>query len=88
LIDTSEFVYLPHDFDMQENNVDDLDSIRVLTRPETIKVLGLSDRTFDRLEAEGDVPTKTRLSTGRIGYRVADIKEWLDRRREGSGEAA
>jgi hypothetical protein len=30
----------------------------------------------------GDVPVKTRLSEHRIGYRVTDIKEWLDKRRE------
>jgi predicted DNA-binding transcriptional regulator AlpA len=61
----------------------DLDSIRVLSEPETIRALGVSDRTFDRLKAIGDVPQKTRLSQGRVGYRVCDIKEWLDGRREG-----
>jgi predicted DNA-binding transcriptional regulator AlpA len=67
---------------------DDLDSIRVLSEPETYRTLSLSDRTWERLKAAGDVPPKTRLSEGRIGYRVSDIKAWLDRRREGSGEAA
>jgi predicted DNA-binding transcriptional regulator AlpA len=62
--------------------MDHLDSIRVLTRAETVTALGLSDRTFERLSAIGDLPPKTRLSDGRIGYRVCDIKEWLDRRRE------
>ena len=61
----------------------DLDSIRVLSEPETFRALGVSDRTFDRLKAIGDVPQKTRLSQGRVGYRVADIKQWLDGRREG-----
>jgi predicted DNA-binding transcriptional regulator AlpA len=49
---------------------DDLDAIRVLTRPETLKAVGLSDATFTRLEAIGDVPPKTRLSQYRVGYRV------------------
>jgi predicted DNA-binding transcriptional regulator AlpA len=61
---------------------DDLDEIRVLTRSDTIRMVGLSDRTWDRLEAAGDTPPKTRISQGRIGYRVSDLKEWLDRRRE------
>jgi predicted DNA-binding transcriptional regulator AlpA len=61
---------------------DDLDAIRVLTRPETIKAVGVSDMTWSRLEAAGDVPPKTRLSQNRVGYRVADIKTWLDARRE------
>ena len=66
--------------------MDDLDTIRVLTRLETIK----DARSIrpDRLEALGDVPLKTRLSQGRVGYRVADIKVWLDGRRERGGEAA
>jgi predicted DNA-binding transcriptional regulator AlpA len=61
---------------------DDLDAIRVLNRSDTIRMVGLSDRTWDRLEAAGDTPPKTRISQGRIGYRVSDLKEWLDRRRE------
>jgi predicted DNA-binding transcriptional regulator AlpA len=79
---------------MQEVTVDnDLDSVRVLTEPQTYRVLGISDRTWDRLKAAGDVPPKTRLSEGRIGYRVCDIRAWLDRRRQtsetqGAGEAA
>jgi predicted DNA-binding transcriptional regulator AlpA len=66
----------------------DLDSIRVLSEPETIRALGVSDRTWDRLKAIGDVPLKTRLSQDRVGYRVADIKVWLDGRRERNGSAA
>jgi predicted DNA-binding transcriptional regulator AlpA len=67
---------------------DDLNSIRVLSEPQTYRAIGVSDRTWERLKAIGDVPLKTRLSEGRVGYRVSDIKAWLDRRREGSGEAA
>jgi predicted DNA-binding transcriptional regulator AlpA len=61
---------------------EELDAIRVLNRSETIRMVGVSDRTWDRLEAAGDTPPKTRISQGRIGYRVADICAWLDRRRE------
>jgi predicted DNA-binding transcriptional regulator AlpA len=60
------------------------DLIRVLTEPETVEALGLSRRTWDRLKQLGDVPTKTRLSEGRIGYRVRDLAAWLDARREGA----
>jgi predicted DNA-binding transcriptional regulator AlpA len=62
---------------------DDFRTIRVLSRPQTIKTVGVSERTWERLEADGDVPPKTRLSEGRIGYRVSDIEAWLDARREG-----
>jgi predicted DNA-binding transcriptional regulator AlpA len=59
-----------------------LDELKVYTKRETQKLLGLSGRTWDRLEAAGETPPKTRLSPNRIGYRVSDLKEWLDRRRE------
>ena len=61
---------------------DNLDAVRVLSERETIRVANLSERTWDRLKAIGDVPPKTRLSPGRVGYRVSDIKMWLDARRE------
>jgi predicted DNA-binding transcriptional regulator AlpA len=71
---------------MQRDDLDDpsgvdLSAIRVLTRRETIKILGLSDRTWDRLEHNGQTPPKTQLSDNRIGYRLADIAKWLDGRR-------
>ena len=44
--------------------------LKVYTKKETQKLLGLSGRTWDRLEALGRTPPKTRLSPNRIGYRV------------------
>jgi predicted DNA-binding transcriptional regulator AlpA len=78
---------LSHDARMQRQRrevqmSEELESIRVLTRSQTLKVVGLSDRTWDRLEARGETPPKTRISECRIGYRLIDIKSWLDRRRE------
>jgi predicted DNA-binding transcriptional regulator AlpA len=55
--------------------------VRVLDTSETVEVLGLSRRTWERLVSEGDVPPKTQLSEGRIGYRICDIAKWLDIRR-------
>jgi predicted DNA-binding transcriptional regulator AlpA len=55
--------------------------VRVLTRRETIKCIGVDERTFDRLEAAGDAPPKTQLSKRRIGYRLTDIDTWLNARR-------
>jgi predicted DNA-binding transcriptional regulator AlpA len=54
--------------------------VRVLSRRETIKVIGVDERTFDRLEAAGDAPPKTQLSKRRIGYRLTDIDAWLNGR--------
>jgi predicted DNA-binding transcriptional regulator AlpA len=58
------------------------DELKVYTKKETQKLLGLSGRTWDRLEALGETPPKTRLSPNRIGYRAPDIAAWLDARRE------
>jgi predicted DNA-binding transcriptional regulator AlpA len=58
------------------------DSVRVVSKREAAKLANVSERTWDRLEAKGDVPTKTRISRNRIGYRVSDLKIWLDARRE------
>jgi predicted DNA-binding transcriptional regulator AlpA len=66
----------------------DADSIRVLSEPELLQVLGLSERTFERMKQRGDAPPKTQLSERRVGYRVCDVKEWLDRRRQPNAEAA
>jgi predicted DNA-binding transcriptional regulator AlpA len=59
-----------------------LDELKVYTKRETQKLVGLSGRTWDRLEARGETPAKTRLSLNRIGYRASDIRQWLDARRE------
>ena len=61
---------------------DSFESIRVIDEPTAIEIVGVSPRTWDRMRARGELPPKTRLSTNRIGYRLIDIKEWLDRRRE------
>jgi predicted DNA-binding transcriptional regulator AlpA len=56
--------------------------LRVLNRRQTIGLVGVSERTWERLESLGDVPIKTRLSEGRVGFRLDHIKEWLDARCE------
>ena len=54
------------------------DELKVYTKKETQKLLGLSGRTWDRLEALDETPPKTRLSPNKIGYRASDIAAWLD----------
>jgi predicted DNA-binding transcriptional regulator AlpA len=61
----------------------DFDLIRVVDEPTAIMLTGVSPRTWDRLRARGETPPITKLSERRIGYRVVDIKNWLDARRVG-----
>ncbi len=61
---------------------DGLESVRVLDKRTVLQIVGLSEDTFDRLEQRGEAPPITRLSERRKGYRLVDVKEWLDARRQ------
>jgi predicted DNA-binding transcriptional regulator AlpA len=59
-----------------------LTPFHVLTEPQTRTLCGsLSKDTWNKLRARGDIPPKTQLSPGRIGYMVKDIQAWLEKRR-------
>ena len=45
------------------------------------------NKPFDRLEARGEGAPKTELSRNWIGYRVREVRTWLDRRRMGEHAA-
>src|SRR5580658_1792645 len=64
-----------------------LDSVRVLTKKETLHATGLSEDTWDRLKERGETPPETQLSERRFGYRLVDVKKWLDCRRIGQATA-
>jgi predicted DNA-binding transcriptional regulator AlpA len=60
---------------------DDFHSVMVLSKRQAFKAAGLSEKTWERLEARGETPPKTQLSDNRIGYRLIDVEKWLDARR-------
>ena len=59
------------------------DSVRVIDRAQAIEAVGLSWNTWERMEERGETPPVTKLSKRRIGYRVVDLQNWLDGRRQG-----
>jgi predicted DNA-binding transcriptional regulator AlpA len=63
---------------------DAFDSIRVVNELTAAKLAGVSPRTWDRMRARGETPPHTKLSERRIGYRLVDLKAWLDARRVGA----
>src|SRR2546423_1000250 len=67
--------------------IDDLDSVRVLSKKETLHATGLSEDTWDRMKERGETPPETQLSERRFGYRLVDVKKWLDCRRIGQATA-
>jgi len=67
---------------------DGLDLVRVIDEQTAIMLTGVSPRTWDRMRARGETPPITKISERRIGYRVIDLKAWLDARRVGPASAA
>jgi predicted DNA-binding transcriptional regulator AlpA len=65
----------------EANKSEVFDSVRVVDEPTAIMIAGLSARTWDRLRSKGEAPPITRISQRRIGYRLSDLRDWLDGRR-------
>jgi predicted DNA-binding transcriptional regulator AlpA len=66
---------------MSNKNYDPLAEVRVVGEPEAIKLVDLSPDTWGRMKKLGETPPAVQLSERRIGYRVCDIIEWLEKRR-------
>lgn len=60
----------------------EFDLVRVVDEPTAIMLIGVSPRTWDGMRARGDIPPITKLSYRRIGFRIVDLKTWLDARRQ------
>ena len=52
----------------------------IRTRRETAEIMRVSLRTLSRLEAQGEVPARTRISERIFGYRDSTIRAHLDAR--------
>lgn len=73
---------------IQTLSITPLDDIRVLTSAETAKLLTVSAPVMERWRAAGTGPRFVRLSTRRIGYRVADLRAWMADRAAGGEQTA
>ena len=51
---------------------------RVITQREAAEVIGISLPTLRRRVRAGDGPPIVRLSERRIGYRLRDLRSWID----------
>ena len=54
----------------------------ILLMPAVIQLTGLSRSTIYTLRAAGEFPRPVRLSTRAVGWREADIRNWLASRLE------
>jgi predicted DNA-binding transcriptional regulator AlpA len=60
---------------------------RIITQEQAAEVCDLHQATLKRLRAAGKGPPVIRLSEKRIGYRVRDLRAWLDARTEQTSAA-
>jgi predicted DNA-binding transcriptional regulator AlpA len=58
-----------------EINDQKIDFVR--SRKDTAKILGISVRTLQRMEARGEMPPRIRVSDRIFGYRDSAINEFL-----------
>ena len=65
-----------------------LDDLRILLAAEAAQLLNTTVGALDHQRATGKGPPFIRLSVRRIGYRVSDLRRWLDARTERPANAA
>jgi prophage regulatory protein len=64
--------------DVQDRMDRDVSQYDRIVRPHEIQALtGLSTRTIDRLEADGQFPKRLQLSTKAVGWKLSSINIWL-----------
>lgn len=66
----------------------DVSDLRVLTAAEASALLTVSLPVMERMRARGTGPRFIRLSARRVGYRVADLRTWIEAQAEGGKQAA
>jgi predicted DNA-binding transcriptional regulator AlpA len=60
---------------------------RIITQEQAAEICDLHQATLKRLRAAGIGPPVIKLSQKRIGYRVRDLRAWLDARTEQTSAA-
>ena len=61
---------------------------RVVPRLEAIRLAGVSEATWDRMERRNEGPRRCLISERRVGYRVRDLLAWLEARATATRRAA
>ena len=60
----------------------DLDGAVVVDLQGFMRRVGLSKQTCNRLIALGDAPPRIQLSARRFGFRLRDIDQWVEARKQ------
>ena len=62
--------------------------MKILSRPEIMKLLGVSDVTLWRMTREGRFPKPIRIGTRRIGWPEEIVQAWIEERVEEANSPA
>jgi prophage regulatory protein len=55
---------------------------RILRRSDVVTETGLSSSTIRRLELAGKFPPRLKLSAQAVGWREAEVREWIANRQQ------
>ena len=53
---------------------------RILRKPETLRIVGLSDATIWRMEAAGNFPRRLKLGGNSVGWLESEILDWIEKK--------
>jgi predicted DNA-binding transcriptional regulator AlpA len=56
------------------------EDLRVVPEPEAAYIAGVSVMTWQRMRHRGETPPLVQISRRRIGYRIGDIRKWIEAR--------
>jgi len=59
-----------------------LDEMAILRLPDVMRLIGLGRTTIYDMMAKGTFPRPVSLSARAIGWRVVDIRDWLQQREQ------
>jgi len=54
--------------------------MRIIRKPELAKILSVSEQTLWRMEKQGELPARIKISKRTVGWRESEIEEWLNNR--------
>ncbi|MBJ6749935.1 helix-turn-helix transcriptional regulator [Geomonas anaerohicana] len=57
-----------------------MDNDKLIRRKQVLDLIGLSHSTQWRLERAGRFPARVRLSSGSVGWHLAEVEEWVRER--------
>ena len=69
-----------HDYNSNRDDSAQLDEFRLLRLPEVLRLCGISRSALYEMIARGDFPRPVRIGSRSVGWRLRDIRTWLDNR--------